>query len=215
MTKVAAFLEQHGLTQRGLADQLGFKNANTVGDRARKDLDIPETWYQKLSAAGYHIPEMDSDWAPPVDTDIGQQFRAGESEPRPPEGAPQAKPTYVGIDYGQVSGYIEGVYKLTGEMAIQPYDPLLAECITAHAESAGKAWAKWIESEPKVAALLQRLMVGTPMGEVIGVHFAIVFAYIMGRQAAERIARDHAQRIAEEEAATNGGTGATAEDFVA
>lgn len=212
MTKVKDFLAHHELTQRGLADALGFKNANTVGDRARKDQDIPESWYQKLSSAGYTIPEMDGAWVPPVDTDVGESFRKDEQEPVAPTGAPQAKPDYVAINYKDVAGYIEGIYKLGGQMAIDPYDPLLAECIIKHSESAGQAWARWIESEPKVAAMLQRLMVGTPMGEVIGVHFAIVFAYVLGRQAANRIAAD---RAAAEAASHDGAAEQAAEDLVA
>ena len=97
-------------------------------------------------------------------------------------------------------------------MAVRPADPLLADVIDEHAAQAGAAWAHWIESEPKVAALLQRLMIGTPLGEVIGVHVAIVFTYTVARAAYRDAARE---RTEGEAAAGDGAAEAAAADRLA
>lgn len=208
--RVKEFLDTHNLTQAALTKILGYKSVSTVGGRVRRDEEMPEDWYPKLSAAGYFIPEMDSlPPPPPGDASADETvYRADEREPTAPADAVQ-RPMDVRIDMRTVAGYIEGAYKLASEMAIKPSDPLLAESITAHASQAGEAWAKWIESEPKVKALLERMMIGTPIGEVIGVHVAIVFAYVLARSTAREIAREH---TAAEAAARDGSAEPPAED---
>ena len=91
---------------------------------------------------------------------------------------------------------------------------MLAEVIQAHAAPAGQAWAHWIESEPKVAALIQRMMIGTPLGEVIGVHVGIVFSYTLARSAARAVAADVADRTSDTEVAQDGRLDEAAADFV-
>lgn len=201
--KVAEFLERNELTGRALATQLGYTGAESVNARRRNDEDIPEAWVPRLVELGYTV-----DGATPAAAVPGDEYRAGEDAPMAPPGAPQA-PQPVRIDYASVAGYVEGAYKLTAQMAIRPADPVLADVIEEHAAQAGLAWAHWIESEPKVAALLQRLMIGTPLGEVIGVHVAIVFTYTVARSAY----RDAARAAAEQAAADGAPEGAPADQL--
>ena len=195
--KVDELLEATGISGAELARRLNY-NAETVYGRRRDGLDIPAHWWPRLREAGMDV----SAWevtesvggggarraAPRPRAEEAQDgaFREWDSTPTPPSDALYVQP--VRIDYSKVQGYIEGAYKLAAEYAIKDSDPILADCIYTHAEQAGEAWAKWIESEPRVAALIQRLMIGTPLGEVIGVHVTIVFAYVLARSAAARIA---------------------------
>ncbi len=208
--KVADFLERNELSGKALATQLGYVGAESVNARRRNDEDIPEAWLPRLAELGYNLDGIRQ--APLLDA-ISEQYRDAEAETAPlaPEGALQA-PRPVVIDYATVAGYVEGAYKLTAQMAVRPADPLLADVIDEHAAQAGIAWAHWIESEPKVAALLQRLMIGTPLGEVIGVHVAIIFSYTVARSA-YRAAAERAASAGEAVAADGAFEGAP-EDIV-
>jgi len=224
--KVKAFREQHGLSQKAMAGLLGSKHGNLVGERERKDEDIPDHWIPKLEAKGYRVsggggrarpttPGATGVPTTPVDDEAGStSYRDHDVPPTPPQDAPQAPPDLAQINYGQVAGYIEGAYVLAAKMLVEPADRVAAECITVHAGQAGVAWAKWIESEPKVAALLQRMMIGTPIGEVIGVHVAIVFAYVLARRASDQLASDTVGN-GSGQAPQHGAPGEAAEDFVA
>lgn len=190
--KIADFLEREGLSGKQLASLLGYSNSESVNARRRRDEDIPEAWLPRLRELGYHVNGAAGG---PAEGAAGAGAGAGAEEdvkrvweqpPAPPEDAPRWEPVH--IDYSQVAGYIEGAYRLAARIAVEQYDPLLAGAIDERAADAGRAWAHWIESEPRVAALLQRLMIGTPLGEVIGVHAAIIFAYVLARSAAREVA---------------------------
>ena len=216
--KVAEFLELHDLTGAALSKALGYTGAEAVNQRRRNDEDIPEHWLPKLAELGYDVSDLGYVPLPPVGPDA--EFRADERPPQAPVGAPQA-PQPVVIDYGGIAEKIGGMYSMAGTFLVADADPLLAEAIVAHAEVAGQAWAAWIQSEPRVAAWLQKMMVGTPLGEVIFVHVGIVFSYTLARSAAKAVAADVAAARANgdagaaPEAAQPGTAEPAAPDFVA
>lgn len=191
--KIADFLEREGLTGAALSKALGYNGAEAVNARKRKDEEIPEDWHERLLGLGYRdFGEGLTTYTPPPTDDAEALFRDQEP-PAAPDGARIAEPP-VQIDYASVAGYISGAYSMAARFAVP--DPLLAQVIEDHAEQAGQAWAHYIQSEPRVAALVQRMMIGTPLGEVIGVHVGIVFSYTLARTAARNIAADYARRTA-------------------
>jgi hypothetical protein len=173
-----------------LSQELGYTGAESVNSRRRNGADIPDAWYPKLAELGLNV----GGWTPGADE--ASEYRESDAAPVAPADAPRQTITPT-IDYSAVAGYIEGAYRLASQMAVRQSDPLLAAVIDEHAAAAGVAWAHWVESEPKVAALLQRMMIGTPLGEVIGVHVGIVFSYTLARGAAREIAADVAGRDAD------------------
>lgn len=172
-------LKDEGLSQRKIADALGWGHTQKVrnilrGDRPDSDPGAPR------EPPSQQPPELDGD-------DPGG--RAAERQPSRPPGAPVHVPATV--DYGKVASYIEGLYVM-GAKGVERANPVACTVITNHAKPAGKAWADWIRSEPSVAAWIERLMIGTPLGEVIGVHFSMVVAYVF----AQRLAADAAAAAA-------------------
>ena len=187
---VREYMEREELTVEDLAERLGVQVATVK--RQRNKGPIPESWVERLG----------------LDSTSGEG-RDWEEVPEAPPDAPRRPLTPPPVmDVSTVAGYIEGAYKL-GAHATRDADPLLAEAIEAYAPAAGEAWAKWIESEPKVKALLERLMVGTPLGEVIAVHVGIGFSYFLARSAAARVRRERAEANGDD-----GGAHAPAEDFL-
>lgn len=207
-------------TIRQIATDMGYSGTNAVRQRIKDDKDVPETWYPELARLGYRVEggfgaDRGSLGGDPIPDEPEGTFRATEFAPSPPEGAPQAPQAAVPLNYRDVAGYIEGAYKLAAQFAIGENDPMLAGIIYDNAPAAGLAWSHWIESEPKVAALLQRMMIGTPLGEVIGVHVAIVFAYVLARSAAKRVAADAAGNGSGQAAQVDGSAGSATEDSLA
>lgn len=132
--------------------------------------------------------------------------RAHERTPKKPQdGKVQPRPTVLPdgeaqLDFNAIGSYIEGAYRLSAKLARERGDALLASVIDEHASPAARAWVRWIQSEPKVAEMLRKLMVGTPAGEVIAIHVSIVFSYTLARGAASQLAAAAAEREAAEPA---------------
>ncbi len=184
---VKDYLEQEGLDADELAVRLQIKPSSVHRRLRAKDdrAEMPELWTNKLN--GTHHGRESSNG---VLEDDGRVTRDRERPPTRPGGA-EVRREQPPADMSTVAGYIEGAYQLAGR-TIEATDPALGLAISSHAEPAGQAWAKWIESEPKVKALIERMMIGTPLGEVIGVHVGIAFAYFMSRGAMQKAIEDAA-----------------------
>lgn len=190
---VAEYLETHELSDEELAELVGVQVKTVQARKSERDRQIPASWLERIETGDREIGKRGSRGGEP---DGG---RAEETAPKPPPGArivePEPSPI-EGVDFTALAGYIEGAYKL-GAAAVAGTDPALSAAVDSHAAQAGQAWAHWVESEPKVAALIQRMMIGTPLGEVIAVHVGIGFAYFLSRSAIERARRE--ERAAAEE----------------
>lgn len=174
--RVAEYLDREGIDAEELARRLGHKSSSRVSQELAREGDMLESWRRRLALEDEPIP-------------VGREH---EEAPQPPPGAPvfDAPPSpTAGLDLSAFAGYVEGAYKL-GAYTIRDTEPLLAKAIEDHATQAGEAWAKWVESEPRVKALLERMMVGTPLGEVIAVHVGIGFSYFLARSAQARALAD-------------------------
>lgn len=206
--------DRYGVTSEELAELVGVEPDRIVRNPSKK---VNMAWTETLVAAGLdpqaeaETPEPELDGEPP----------AGIGADRPPRAPDDARihvhvpPRAPSFDSSLLADHIEGIYRVAAH-AVGTSDPSLEAAIAEHAAKAGVAWARWVESEPKVQALLARLMVGTPMGEVIGVHVSIVFAYVVARSVErERIAREHAPgEPAPGQTAQEGNGDLTAEDFL-
>lgn len=185
----ARVMHEEGLSVKQTSERLGVPASTVHSWFKRLEVAAPEP-----AAGGDDERVLSSSAVPPAPA---PPTREKEHAPRRPPGG---KVQQVDLDYAQVQEMIEGAYLLAGQ-TVSANDPALAMAINEHAAKAGLAWSHWIRSEPKVAALLQRLMIGTPLGEVIGVHVSIVFAYVLARGAQAELARERAAAAA---AADNG-----------
>lgn len=171
-------LDRLGISNEELSARVGVKNA-TGKNRARP---VPRVWYGKL---GLDEPgTLDEEAGAPI----------GRDEERPPQAPPgarrikQPEPPSAeqlmlaqGIDYSEVEGLISAAYKGAAAVVAER-DPPLSSMIESHADEAARAWAEWIRSNPKAAAFLERMMVGTPFGKVISVHLGIGVGYYFARR---------------------------------
>lgn len=176
---VAAYLEARGMTDDELAAAVGVQTKTVQARKSERDRPMPKAWADRLEAG---------------DPNVSQRGRDDEQTPQAPPEAPRVEPEPSPLadqSFETLAGYIEGAYKL-GAAAVSASDVPLGRAIDDHAKQAGEAWARWVESEPKVKALLERMMVGTPLGEVIAVHVGIGFAYFLSRSAIERARREEA-----------------------
>lgn len=195
MTK-GELLEMSGLTAEELAEKVGVK----VSSVKNRNGIVPRVWFDRL---GYSFDVYD-------DENVESYGRENEQTPRPPEGAKIQQPARDAgpVDYTQLSKWIEGAYRDGSKMAFGENHQLTV-VVNRHAAAAGKAWSRYIESNPRLAAWLERMMVGTPAGEVIAVHVAIGFGYYFARDSAQRAVREAAEREQAEQQAewerSNGG----------
>lgn len=178
---VEQFLQEKGWSPDELAARIGRK-VQTVERRMRGekgDTTMPESWLQALSLAEQaHGDGLETN---------GTGGRASETPPSRPEGAqvrPDADPVFPGstLDFASVKEAVTSIYATAGEL-VAPSDAALGGALIQYAEPAGAAWARWAAANPRLAAWLEKMMVGTPAGEVIGVHVGIAFAYFMARSA--------------------------------
>lgn len=191
-------VERTGLSKNEIRDVLGWPEQRMKRTAASRPM--PHAAVEQLRRLGYAV-----DAGPPIEAqelgDVPLIDGAGQEGAGPPpfvddaRATPQAPPGGrlafpVGdLDYGLLAEQIEGVYVMAAHAAGRS-DPYLEQAIRDNANRAGTAWARWVQSEPRVQALVRRMMVvGTPMGEVISVHITIVAAYVITRSVErERIA---------------------------
>lgn len=133
-----------------------------------------------------------------------RQVRAEERPPQAPGDAPRLPPPPAPlgdpsqIDLSQVRGYVKMAYDMAGKAAGALGDPVAENVIAEHSDAAATAWEHYIASNPAAQEFFQRMLVGTPLGEVIFVHVSLVFSYTLARATARELARVAAEPPADE-----------------
>lgn len=183
----AKALRAQGKTYREISQALGGIPVGTVSSWFREQ--------QQPHEAVVVSPPEDSETE-----DFLTGLRLDDAAPQMPSDGRLAP---LELNYGSIADSIESCYKIGGKL-VSKSDPLLGQVLDEHAAKAGEAWAAWIRSEPKVAAFLQRFALGTPLGEVIGVHVSMVVAYVFTRSAIREAAREADRRQTEQDVAADG-----------
>lgn len=202
---VRDYLELEGIGEAELAARVGVK-PDSVGRRVRGSDPMPRKWARAL---GLELDEDHEtrDGAAPREPD-GEQGRgaglgddngrAHDAPPtRPADARVRPEPASQLFDASSFASMVASIYGTAGGM-VAGSDPFLGQAIVDHADAAGDAWGKWAAANPRVVAWLERMMIGTPAGEVIGVHVAIAFAYFLARSEHSRLIREHAAAEAAE-----------------
>ncbi len=169
-------LEAQGMSRNGIARELKISR-----DAVRKYGDGDGTQRPPLRAVTVTPPGT-------ADSDDGPVREADSAPRRPAEGTVFVPAADDGstLNYGDVQQYISGIYRMGAKLS---GDEILMDVVNVHADEAAAAWADWIQSEPKVAAFLQKMMVGTPAGKLVYVHVSMGVGYAFARAAVADIRR--------------------------
>lgn len=194
------YLKQSGLTTFQLAEILGHQTTASV--TKKMDVEMPKRWARLL--------DLESD-SSAVGTDsetdarahtlpLEDEFRQGESDPNiPDDGVRVIGPQRIRLD--TIEGYIKQIYGGAAALSRSRGDHLAGEVIDEYSPQFAEAWVDYIQSDPRIMELLERMMIGTPLGNLIGVHVIAIGSYTFARIAATQIARAYAES---EEFANNG-----------
>jgi len=195
---VREYLYQSGLTKEQLSEILGHKTTSMV--TKKMEVEMPKRWARLLDskdgspAVGETEPEFDARAHNPTDEweDIGREF---DGDPKPSD----TSSTVVGpqrIKLGTVDKYIRDIYGGAAWICDSRGDDIAADVIRRYTPEFSEAWIEYIKSDPRIMEWLERLMVGTPLGNLIGVHVVAVGSYVFARAAARQIAESLRQESA-------------------
>jgi len=181
-------LRSEGWTQARIAERFG------VSPRTVRTWLAPQATDEQVAQALHAVP-----LEPPIDISGGPDsgYRDADVPPtRPVDGTVFVPPTEGGdvLNYKDLEEYIAGAYRMGAKLS---GDMILIDVVNVHANEAARAWAEWIRSEPKVAAWLQRMMIGTPAGKLIYIHVSMGVGYVFAKSAAAELQR---RRAADESA---------------
>lgn len=209
------YLHMAGLTKDQLAELVGLKTTSMI--TKKMDVEMPKRWARLLDVTS-DSPAVDSDSSdarahiPPTEDDVDWESlgRGSENDPERPEGAE----TVVGpqrIRLTTIEGYIQQIYGGAEYIARSRGDDIAADVIHRYTPEFAQAWVDYIQSDPRLLEYLERMMIGTPLGNLIGVHVIAIGSYAFARATARSIT----ERFAEEQAANaNGSVDESAGNFM-
>lgn len=196
--KVNQYMELHDISEEEMCRRVGVAPKTLENQLSR---EIRPSWLERLGDVA----------TPREDGTPADGRRRSERPPTPPPGAPRvpsdpepvpADTQAIDINYSQLESWITKGYEMAAA-SLEGSDPPLAKVIRQNAAKAGAAWANYIRLNPRIAAFLQRMMVATPLGEVIAIHLGIGLGYFFARKqyqaeveraAAEAVAGDGSER---------------------
>jgi len=206
--KVSEYLFSADLTAERLSELLGYK---TVGTVTRKlDDEMPVKWVRKLEELadlGIKSPvgsdpqtptdsEQSSEREPRIsDEDINQWIT---SEGRDSDKDPNINNMNSGVEVigpqqiklSTIKGYVEMIYGGAESLARQRGDDIAAETIHRYTPEYVDAWMDYIKFDPRILKYLEMLNIGTPLGNLVGIHAVSIGAYVLARVTAKELARN-------------------------
>ncbi len=197
--KVKEYLHQADIEPEKLAELLGYKTKYTVTKKL--DEEMPAKWVKKLDELS------DLDMAPPIAEETENKdgtedpFTVGELEDwLSNEGRAADKDPVISADSGSeiigpqkiklatIQGYIEMIYGGAEMLARTRGDEIAAETISKYTPQYVEAWIDYIKYDERILKYLELFQVGTPLGNLIGIHAISVGAYALARITARELA---------------------------
>lgn len=207
------YLSVSGLSPDELAEILGLKTTSMI--TKKMEVEMPKRWAKLLderdsvsTAVGADSTDSErlAHERPPTpedgERDWEKLFRENEA-PTPPEDYE----TVVGpqqIKLSTIDGYIRQIYGGAAYLARNRGDEVAADVIERYTPEFSEAWIDYIKANPQLLGYLEKLMIGTPMGNLIGIHVIAIGSYGFARAAANQIAAAH--RAEQPPASDNGAT---------
>lgn len=184
------YLKQSGLTTFQLAEILGHKTTSMVTKKI--DVEMPKRWERLLDLESNPPAVGLGDESEARSQNPDEEFRQGENDPHiPDDGVRVIGPQKIRLD--TVEGYIKQIYAGAGALARNRGDELAADVIDQYSPQFAEAWIDYIQSDPRFMEFLERLMIGTPLGNLIGVHVLAIGSYTFARVAARQLAGAYAE----------------------
>lgn len=207
--KTSDYLHQSGMTPAQLAEILGHKTTSMV--TKKMDVEMPKRWVRMLDSSDTATSAVGSDSESDArthtnsddeikfsDEEFEDLFRKSD-EPRMPEDTiPVVGPQRIKLT--TVEGYIQQMYGGAAFLARSRGDDIAADVIERYSPEFAEAWINYIQSDPRVMQYLEKMMIGTPLGNLIGVHVIAIGSYVFARAAAREITA----RFSEQEPNYNG-----------
>lgn len=212
---VKEYLHGSGLNELQLAEILGYKSTAPI--TKRMDDELPERWVRKLeevsglgmahdSAAESGEPAEESSEREPKLTDdqindwISSEGREEDKDPNvnkvESSGIEVIGPQQIKIS--TIKGYIEMIYGGAESIARSRGDDIAAEVIHKYTPEYSEAWIDYIKFDSRILKYLEALQIGTPIGNLIGIHAISMGAYVLARVTAREIAAANAAAEREE-----------------
>lgn len=204
--KTRDYLEVSGLTKDELAEVLSLKSASMI--TRKMDVEMPKRWARLLderdgTTTAVDDPVSDDEaraHIPPLEDALeGDAFRANDGDPRKPEPKDIVGPGAIKLT--TVQGYIEAIYGGAAQIAQSRGDGLAADVIRRYSPEFSEAWITYIQSDPRIMKYLEKMMIGTPLGNLIGVHAIAIGSYVFARAAARQLAAQFAHDASDTETA--------------
>jgi len=202
------YLHTSNIEPMQLAELLGYKSTQMI--TKRMDEEMPERWVRKLeelSDLGVVPENADSDAN--KDNDSEREPKISDDDLHDwinPDGRDNDKPPNVNatltgnevigpqqIKLSTIKGYIEMVYGGAEALAQSRGDLIAAETINKYKPEYVEAWMDYIKFDPRIMKYLEQLQIGTPLGNLIGIHAISIGAYVLARVTAKEIANLAAQ----------------------
>lgn len=196
------YLNQANITPDELAVLLGYKTTSMISKKM--DEEMPERWTRKLDelsdlgivseTADKETIESDSERESKItDDDINDWI---SSEGRVEDKDPNLNATNTGtnvigpqqIKLSTIRGYVEMVYGGAETLARTRGDEIAADTIQAYTPQYVEAWMDYIQHDSRILKYLEQLQIGTPVGNLIGIHAISIGAYVLARVTAREIA---------------------------
>lgn len=204
---VKEYLHSANLTPDELAVILGYKTTGPVKNKL--DQDMPVRWVRKLdelSDLGMapippapKVPDSDGDSerepnSTPTDEQISSWINSeGRENDKDPNmnNAGNLGDAVIGpqkIKLKTIEGYIKAIYGGAESLARARGDHIAAETIHQYSPEFTEAWIDYIKYDDRILKYLEMLNIGTPLGNLVGIHAISIGAYVLARITAQELA---------------------------
>lgn len=204
--KTRDYLARANITPDEMAIHLGYKTTSMI--TKKMDEEMPDRWVRKLdelsdlgivsTTADEETTEDESEREPKItDDDINDWITSdGRAEDKDPNlNATNTGSQVLGpnqIKLSTIEGYVKMVYGGAETLARTRGDEIAADTIQAYTPQYVEAWMDYIKHDSRILKYLEQLNLGTPVGNLIGIHAISVGAYVLARVTAKEIAANAA-----------------------
>lgn len=193
--KVSEYLAQTDLAPFQLSEILGHKGTSAVVRSL--DKEMPAKWATQLeeiqAQQESEKERQDSISDKEIDDWISSEGREEDKSPNidNTSGVEVIGPQKIKLS--TIQGYIEMVYGGAEALARQRGDEIAAETIQRYTPQYVEAWMDYIRYDERILKYLELFQVGTPLGNLIGIHAISIGAYALARFTAKELAEMAAQ----------------------
>lgn len=186
--KVSEYLAATEMMPFQLSELLGHKTTGTVVKKL--DDEMPVKWANRLEELEREQNEKIKSEI--TDAELDDWMSAGREDDKDPNiTEPLSGVEVIGpqkIKLSTIQGYIEMVYDGAQALALQRGDTIAAETIERYKPQYIEAWMDYVRYDERLLKYLELFQIGTPLGNLIGIHAISIGAYALARITAKELA---------------------------